>query len=146
MFKHLNTYTDRHGLPRVYFRHRGYQIPLPAEIGTAAFIRAYDLALEQAALPPPERKKPRKRPAAPKRRPATNPTTPRVGVYLLLRGGYLAYIGSSINMPSRVATHRINGRPFDQAFYIGTRPEDRIALERALIDALKPPQNRAGLK
>jgi hypothetical protein len=49
------------------------------------------------------------------------------------------------HMPRRVAEHRTNGRPFDQAFYIATLPNQREALERTLIKAIDPPQNRAHL-
>jgi hypothetical protein len=45
-------------------------------------------------------------------------------------------------MPDRIAAHRTNGRPFDDVFYIGTRDNQRLALERALIRAIKPAQNR----
>jgi hypothetical protein len=58
--------------------------------------------------------------------------------------GKVAYIGSSLNMPQRVAAHRSNGRPFDQAFYIATKAKERDALERVLIRAINPPQNRTG--
>jgi hypothetical protein len=55
----------------------------------------------------------------------------------------IAYVGSSLNMPRRVAEHRKNGRPFDDAFYIATTAGEREALERVLIAAINPPpQNR----
>ena len=37
-------------------------------------------------------------------------TQPQVGVYLLMLRGRLVYIGSSLNMPNRVAQHRSNGQ------------------------------------
>jgi hypothetical protein len=46
-------------------------------------------------------------------------------------------------MPERVAAHRNNGRPFDEAFYIATRADQRTKLEATLIRALHPTQNRA---
>jgi hypothetical protein len=69
-------------------------------------------------------------------------TTPLVGVYLLMRKGKVVYIGSSLNMPDRVADHRTNGRPFDQAVYIVTRANQRKRLEAILIRAIKPAQNK----
>jgi hypothetical protein len=69
---------------------------------------------------------------------------PLIGVYLLLLKGRIIYVGSSLNMPKRVDQHRGNGRPFDQAFYIATKANQREALERVLISAIDPPQNRIG--
>jgi hypothetical protein len=68
---------------------------------------------------------------------------PLIGVYLLMQGRRLIYIGSSLNMPNRVAEHRRNGRPFDKAFFIETEANERGGLEQALIRALHPSQNRA---
>jgi hypothetical protein len=45
-------------------------------------------------------------------------------------------------MPKRIAAHRVNGRPFDQVFYIATSARQREGLERLLIRAINPPQNR----
>ena len=47
-------------------------------------------------------------------------------------------------MPARVVQHRVNGRPFDQVFYIQTTFREREYLERTLIGAINPSQNRAG--
>jgi hypothetical protein len=68
---------------------------------------------------------------------------PLIGVYLLMLESKIVYIGSSLNMPNRVAEHRTNGRPFDDVFYIATHSDQRLALERTLIRAINPPQNRA---
>jgi hypothetical protein len=76
----------------------------------------------------------------PKRR--VDPDAPDIGVYLLMLDGEVVYIGSSLDMPERVAGHRTNGRPFDDVFYIGTRSDQRLALEQVLIRAIKPAQNR----
>jgi hypothetical protein len=67
-----------------------------------------------------------------------------MGVYLLMLRGQIVYIGSSLNMPVRVAQHRGNGRPFDRAFFIATTARQRHALERVMIRAINPPQNRVG--
>jgi hypothetical protein len=71
---------------------------------------------------------------------------PLIGVYLLMFKGAIVYVGSSLHMPKRVAQHRVNGRPFDQVFYIGTTPDEREVLERTLIKAIDPAQNRAHRK
>jgi hypothetical protein len=62
-----------------------------------------------------------------------NAVQPLIGVYLLLLRGRIVYVGSSLDMPKRVAGHRSNGRPFDQVFYIATLAIQREALERILI-------------
>jgi hypothetical protein len=54
----------------------------------------------------------------------------------------LVYVGESINMPVRVKGHHRNGRPFDREFCIQVPPEDRKWVQNALIQALRPPQNR----
>ena len=69
---------------------------------------------------------------------------PAVGVYLLMLEGEIVYVGSSRRMLLRVSSHRANGRPFDQAFYIGTKEDERLALEYLLIRRLRPNQNRHG--
>jgi hypothetical protein len=56
--------------------------------------------------------------------------SPLVGVYLLMLNWKVVYIGSSLNIPSRIKEHRTNGRPFDQAFYIATSAEQRETLEK----------------
>ena len=66
---------------------------------------------------------------------------PLTGVYLLMLKGKPVYIGSSLNMPNRVAEHRTNGRVFDQAYYIGTEANQRKQLEATLIKAINPSQN-----
>jgi hypothetical protein len=68
---------------------------------------------------------------------------PLIGVYLLMLRGQIVYVGSSLNMPVRVSDHRSNGRPFDRVFYIATVANQREALERVLIRAINPPQNKA---
>jgi hypothetical protein len=68
---------------------------------------------------------------------------PSIGVYLLMLKGKIVYVGTSRRMPKRVATHRQNGRPFDEVFYIASDETQRLKLEAALIKAINPPQNRA---
>ncbi|WP_155253468.1 hypothetical protein [Bradyrhizobium japonicum] len=67
---------------------------------------------------------------------------PWVGVYLLMLKGKVVYVGSSRRMPRRVETHRLNGRPFDDVFYIATDEHQRLKLEATLIKSLNPIQNR----
>jgi hypothetical protein len=144
--KYVNTYIDRHGKLRCYFRRPGRSaIPLPTPIGTAKFTRAYAAAL--ATAPDVIRRKA----ATQQRQTETrrlrensrrlSKSRPATGVYLLLFDGEITYVGSSTNMADRVATHRTNGRPFDQHFFIGTRANERKALEELLIRKLRPRGN-----
>jgi hypothetical protein len=126
---------DRYGKARYYFRRHGVCVRMPDDPRSAAFQRAYEHALAGFPLPAPKTR-PKAR-SAPEREPP-----PQVGVYILLLDNKVVYIGTSDRMPLRVAEHWTNGRPFDQAFYIATRPGERRRLERDLIAALRPQQNR----
>lgn len=139
-FPYVHTFADRHGRTRHYFRRGDIRVPLPETIGSREFHTAYKAALDGAPIPP------RRKLKAEKIRQTIELAAkePTIGVYILMAGGDVAYIGSSMNMPKRVETHRINGRPFDKAFFIKTTLGERAALERALIRALRPSQNRTG--
>ena len=138
--KYVHKYTDRHGRLKYYFRRHGLtKVPLPGLPWTPEFMAAYNTALAGAALPLPS--------SLPggiiaKRRVDPGTVQPLIGVYLLMLKGKVVYIGSSLNMPSCVAGHRSNGRPFDQVFYIATRANQREQLEATLIRAINPAQNK----
>lgn len=68
------------------------------------------------------------------------------GVYLLFKARRLTYVGRSAYPPGRIAQHRANGRPFSHSMIIPCSEEDSYWVEKALIDALQPPQNRAGVR
>jgi hypothetical protein len=137
-YRYLQAFIDDGGKHRIYFRRVGHpKIPLPGPIGSPEFILAYTAAFNEPLVPPS---------SLPggviaKRGRDPNAVQPLVGVYLLLLKGQIAYVGESLNMPKRVAEHRSNCRPFDQVFYIATKANERVALERILIKAIIPPQN-----
>jgi hypothetical protein len=145
--KYVHAFVDkRYGRRRArhYFRRRGYRATaLPGLPGSKEFMAAYAQALAEASLPPfpPPSSLPGGIMA--KRGQDPNAVQPLIGVYLLLLEGRVVYVGSSLNMPRRVAEHRSNYRPFDQVFYIATVANQREALERVLIKAINPSQNRA---
>lgn len=139
--KYLQVWIDRHGRERRYFRRDGKSIPLPSP-NSSQFQKAYDAAMNGNPVLL-SGKRPIKRKRYEK---ATDPIAPLVGVYLLFRAGRLVYIGSSLDMPKRVASHDANGRPFDEVHYIETSPSKREDVERELIRAFQPPQNRLGYK
>ena len=105
-------------------------------IGSPEFVLAYTAALNAPPPPPPS-----SLPGGVVKHNGRDPQ-PLIGVYLLLLRGRVSYVGSSLNMPKRVAEHRVNCRPFDQVFYIATKANQREALERVLIKAIDPHQNR----
>jgi hypothetical protein len=63
-----------------------------------------------------------------------------VGIYFLLSGDEIVYIGQSTRIPQRVATHRYRLK-FDRAVWIPVAEEDLDAYEGALIRRLTPPEN-----
>jgi hypothetical protein len=56
------------------------------------------------------------------------------------------YVGSSLNMPNRVAKHRSNGRPFDHAFYIATNASQRGRLDRTRSSSPEPAKEAQAAK
>jgi hypothetical protein len=131
--------TDRHGKRRNYYRspHGDSLVRLPDDEQSAEFERAYDAAKNGVPIKI-DRKKKMKRPASQR--------TPLTGVYLLLVAGKIVYVGTSRNMPARVAEHQRNGRQFDQWFYIGTKEGERLALETLLLRLIRPVQNTYGIR
>ncbi|MGE8128904.1 GIY-YIG nuclease family protein [Methylobacterium sp. NPDC080182] len=75
---------------------------------------------------------------------ARDPSSPIVsGIYFLFRDGALAYVGKSHDCHRRIAKHRANGRVFDFATVMPLRQEFIGDVEKALISAYTPPDNRA---
>jgi hypothetical protein len=85
---------------------------LPDQITSPEFAASYQAALDAPRAAPPSSLLGGVEKAG---------AEPLIGVYLLLLKGKVVFIGSSLNMPKRVAAHRLNGRPFDKAYYIATR-------------------------
>jgi hypothetical protein len=142
---YVNHFNDRHGHARFYFRRTGFpRATLPGLPWSPEFMAAYEEAMACRSEAP-------KSPLLDstlvggirvKRGIDPNTVQPQVGVYLLLLKGKVVYVGSSLNMPNRVADHRCNGRPFDEVFYIATKANERERLEVTLIKAINPSQNR----
>jgi len=69
------------------------------------------------------------------------------GVYLLFnRARKIVYVGRSNYPPERIRSHRVNGRPFSHSAILPCSEEDSHWIEKALIEAMQPPQNRAGVR
>ena len=141
----VNSYRDHRyggGRMRHQFRRKGYRkVTIKGQPGSPEFMAHYqELLNAEQRLPPASTLR-----GGIVARRSVDPNTvqPLIGVYLLLLKGKVVYTGSSINMPNRVGDHRKNGRPFDQAYYIATKANEREQLEQTLIKALHPSQNRA---
>lgn len=65
------------------------------------------------------------------------------GVYFLLRGGKVIYVGRSIRIWHRLAHHSVTIE-FDAWHWIKCSPDEAPGLERKYIDALDPPANADG--
>jgi hypothetical protein len=72
----------------------------------------------------------------------TDPT--RCGVYVLIRGDNIVYIGQSVRVDLRVAQHRTDRRiKFDRVMMLRVPPGDLDAYEGALIRSIRPRRNGA---
>jgi hypothetical protein len=138
-YRYLLINKKKNGRTYYYFRYPGRSlVPLPGPIGSMEFAQTYRKAVANTDLS--------KEIKAVALEIAEWNEPPLIGVYLLLLAGEVVYVGSSVTMPARVANHRTNGRAFDQVFYIPTKARDRGNLERVLIQAINPIQNRVGKK
>lgn len=72
---------------------------------------------------------------------AAVPTTHAPAIYFLMRNGEVTYVGQSIDVLSRIARHRREGRQFDAYSYMECPREDLDRLERVYIRALVPEDN-----
>jgi hypothetical protein len=140
-YRYVKNYIDNRGLPRLYFRRRGYPtVALPEPVDGPEFKLVYAAALNAPPVSPSSLRGGVIAKSKGERWHEMKP--PLIGVYLLIHKGQIVYVGSSLDMPIRVAAHKTNGRPFDQVFYIATSARQREVLERLLIRAIDPPQNR----
>jgi hypothetical protein len=67
----------------------------------------------------------------------TEAPTPRSGIYILVVGDEIVYVGSTRNIVSRIGSHA-NRHDFDRAFWIEMPHERAHVIEGALIRALNP--------
>ena len=70
-------------------------------------------------------------------------------VYFLFKKGRLIYIGQSINLLNRLATHTHTRLTFDEVYYLEVGGHDTTWLndiERACIINLRPAFNQSGTK
>ncbi len=73
---------------------------------------------------------------------AQAPNQPISGIYFLIEGDEIVYVGQSIDVHSRLITHR-QQKQFSHFSYIEVPPELLDIVERAYISRFKPRLNRA---
>ena len=64
------------------------------------------------------------------------------GIYFLIQGSAIIYIGKSNNVAKRIAGHYNNGMQFSKHYVIPCLPEELDDMERKYIDMFNPEQNR----
>jgi hypothetical protein len=64
------------------------------------------------------------------------------GIYFLILGDEIVYVGKSSNVGARIAEHSSRGRDFDRFHVILCLPGEADELERRYIEAIRPKQNR----
>lgn len=64
------------------------------------------------------------------------------GIYFLILGGRIIYVGQAVNIPARIAGHRRAGVIFSDYHWIRCTEERLDIVERSYISTLKPPLNR----
>lgn len=67
----------------------------------------------------------------------------RCGVYHLVRGGTVVYVGQSKNLLGRISVHDFT--EYESARFFYCSPADLDMLELEHIVTLRPPMNRAGV-
>jgi hypothetical protein len=66
---------------------------------------------------------------------------PQCGIYFLIRGGRINYVGQSVNIPMRIAAH-LATKQFDSWAWVSCDRADLSAMERAYINEFMPEDNR----
>lgn len=63
------------------------------------------------------------------------------GVYFLIAGGRVRYVGQAVQVYARLAVHAREKEPFDQVAVIACEPKDLDVLESLYIHRLRPEWN-----
>lgn len=74
---------------------------------------------------------------------ASIPTTRASGIYFLLRGPDVVYVGQSVDVLHRIARHRREGKKFDAFSYLECDPSELDRLEWLYIKAFVPEENQS---
>lgn len=72
------------------------------------------------------------------------PVQPICGVYFLISGSRIFYVGQSIRILERINEHVRKGVQFDAFYFIKVPKSKLLATEAAYIKAFRPPGNRVG--
>jgi hypothetical protein len=67
------------------------------------------------------------------------------GIYFLVQGDEVVYVGQSVNLHSRISSHIADGhKQFDRVFFRRAAPAELNPLEARFIRVLRPKLNKAG--
>lgn len=69
-----------------------------------------------------------------------HPLTPICGVYFLVKGNRVVYVGQSVNIVARLGTH-LKEKEFDSTCYMAAEPQELDFIESFYIHALQPELN-----
>lgn len=72
---------------------------------------------------------------------ASKPYSPICGVYALLVGDEIRYVGQSLDVQARLASHVAAGKVFDRVAIYPCQVDKLLELEASFIATLKPPEN-----
>lgn len=70
------------------------------------------------------------------------PSLDQSGVYFLIDGGSIVYVGQAVNVARRIQRHQREGRAFERFYFIPCPERELDALEERYIVALMPKWNR----
>ncbi|MBY0474234.1 MAG: DUF4224 domain-containing protein [Nitrosomonas sp.] len=77
----------------------------------------------------------------------SKPVKPLCGIYFLLCGSEIVYVGQSINLVERIGNHLRNDEMlFDSYYYLEVKRENMLLMERKYIEKLFPRMNKKKLK
>lgn len=74
-------------------------------------------------------------------RPLSLDTLSAAGVYFLIDGSEVVYVGKSVRAASRIS-HHLDRMKFDRVLLMPCPPEKMIGVERRWINLLKPKHNK----
>lgn len=74
----------------------------------------------------------------------SKPFLPQCGVYFLIDGEKIIYVGKSVDIVNRVVKHRYSKVGFQRLAFIECKGKDQLRLEREYIRKFKPMLNNMG--
>ena len=72
---------------------------------------------------------------------ASEEYSPLVGVYFLIKGHRVVYVGQSVNVHSRISAHKDDRKDFDRWAMVACKRDELDVVESLYIHMLRPPLN-----